>query len=97
MRVHDAAEHDVGVAVGDDLHDLAFEVRLGFADPERPHFRRGTGVRPAQANSSSSRGKSPEVKFIRSRRSIVTMLATNSGTSRRLVRLSLTPVEPNAT
>jgi hypothetical protein len=57
----------------------------------------GAGVNPAQRNSSSSRGKSAAVKFIFSRRSIETMLATNSGTSRRLARLSLTPLELKAT
>jgi len=67
-------------------------MRLGFADPERATFAAATGVSPAQANSSSSRGKSPDVKFILSSRSIVTMLATNCGTSRRFLRLSLTPV-----
>src|SRR5271169_5541347 len=40
VRVHDAAEHDVGVAVGHDLRDLAFKVRLGLTDTERPHLRR---------------------------------------------------------
>jgi hypothetical protein len=30
MGVNDTAEHDVGVAVGDDLCDFAFEMRLGL-------------------------------------------------------------------
>src|SRR5580700_8800333 len=51
--------------------------------------RNPAGVRHAQSNSSSSCGKSPEVKFILSRRCIVTMLATNSGTSRRFRRAVL--------
>jgi hypothetical protein len=72
-------------------------MRLGLADAGGRTLTAGTGVRSAQPNSSSSRGKSVEVKFIRSKRCIVTMLATNSGTSRRLLTLSLTPVEPNAT
>src|SRR5260370_16766787 len=40
MGVDDAAEHNVGVAVGDDLGDLAFDMRLGFAHPVGPHLPR---------------------------------------------------------
>src|SRR5580693_994760 len=91
MGVNNAAQHDVGVAVGHDLCALASATRNGRTLAE------GAGVRHAQSNSSSSCGKSPEVKFILSKRCIVTMLATNSGTARRFRRLSLIPVEPKAT
>jgi hypothetical protein len=39
MGVNDAAEHDVAVAVGVDLCDLTFEMRLGLGDAKRPYLR----------------------------------------------------------
>jgi len=41
VGVNDAAEHDVGVAVGHDLCDFAFEVRLSLRDAKRPYFGGG--------------------------------------------------------
>jgi hypothetical protein len=40
MGVNDTAEHDVGVAVGHDLCDFAFEMRLGLCDANRSYLRR---------------------------------------------------------
>ena len=36
-----SAEHDIGVAVGYDLSDFAFEVRLSLRDAKRPYFGGG--------------------------------------------------------
>ena len=40
MGVNDTAEHDVCVAVGYNLGDLAFEMRFGLGDPKRSYLRR---------------------------------------------------------
>ncbi len=51
----------------------------------------GSGVSPAQANSSSSGGKSAEVRFIRSTRLSPATLITYSPAARTLRRVSFSP------
>ena len=56
-------------------------------------FADGAAVNPLQSNSSSSAGKSVEVKTMSSSTSMVTILSTNSLVARMFRTVSLTPVE----
>ena len=55
MDVNDTAEHDVCVAVGYDLCDLAFEMRFGLGDANRSYRRRGCRV----SNDGGTEGSNP--------------------------------------